>query len=88
MEHISTIQLIIPLIIVAALILQYFAIKRGMFVPVIYSKNQRIGAAIIVAAPMIVFGIIVNSHHTPIFVIFGIVMGYACFRRKTWYRRK
>lgn len=88
MEHISTIQLVIPLIIMAALILQYFAIKRGTFVPVVYSKNQRMRAAIIVAAPMIVFGIIVNTVYTPFIVIFGIGLGYACFARKTWYKLK
>ncbi|WP_419147361.1 hypothetical protein [Pseudoalteromonas 'SMAR'] len=78
-------QLIILLIIGVVLVLQYFAIKKGLLVPTVYSKNQRVKAAVIVAVPIMIFGIIESQSAM---VILGMSLGYVCFRRQTWYKRK
>ncbi|AMJ93301.1 hypothetical protein AVL56_02605 [Alteromonas stellipolaris] len=85
MEFLSPFQLLILVLIVVALIVQIIAFKKGKFVEVDYSSNQRLSIAISVAAPLI-FGAVFTTHY--FLIAFGIAIGAACYQRKKWYKFK
>lgn len=85
MEFSNPMQLLVLLVIVAALVAQYIAFKKGKFVAVDYSSGQRLLIAISVAFPLIIWAVFTTQY----FLIgFGVAIGAACYQRKKWYKLK
>jgi hypothetical protein len=85
MEHFNLLQLILLLVIILTLVGQYYAIQRGKLVPVNYTKNQKVLAGVVASAPIVFWGAISNNY--PL-IIFGLCIGFACYKKKMWYKFK
>lgn len=85
MEFFNPIQLVIVAVIIALLIAQKVALKKGKLVEVSYSANQRLSIAISIAAIPFILGVLTNLYFI---VVLGVVMGVTCYKRKAWYKFK
>jgi hypothetical protein len=85
MEYFNLSQIIILLIIILALVGQYYATQKGKLVPVNYTNNQKVVAGVFASAPIVFWGV-VSSNYPLIF--FGLCIGFACYKKKTWHKFK
>lgn len=83
MEFISSIQIIVAVLVIIALVIQQVMIGKGMLVEVEYPKSRRFGMSLCLAAIPIVPGLMTGFHAL---VIGGVVLGIISYHRNTWHK--
>jgi len=85
MDYVSVFMSWLPIYlgIAALLFLQWLAIRKGILVPVEYSKQQRLSLAIVAFS---IFGMSYTSNDNLLFLLLGFVVAVVIFRRKKFYK--